>query len=694
MERGFDYLRRVAKATGDSAAYGINVMIRSDSRREGDLEAFLGRDVKQGCEQFTYQKLPERGSAIRLMRLLPGNDLDEIRCSLETSSLDVGYEALSYCWGKQEPLTPILCDGKRLEVTHNLKLALNGLRLPDRERTLWVDAVCINQKDNAEREQQVMMMGKIYGRARRTVVYLGEASFAGRIAFGVLRQMHQLYWEAAGRTPDFTDLKARSSEIAIDGYDAPIPYYAALGATQALAATPWFTRMWVLQEVALARDVLMVCAPEELEWDVFEKGTLMKILLSVHDTMSRELVSELDAALLRLIALRQGAARDKQDRGLLTLLSEVRSLSATDPRDKVYAILGLTKTDLSEINLRVDYKISAAQLYIDLAKNLLLRDPTGLDILSIPRPDSPLSSQMPSWVPDWSHPAGHTRPLVLPASRYGARAFYASGDPASSPPPVVEEEREGLDKKARLIIQGYVFDRVAHLSRPSPTPGSASDRALAVAGPLGVLGVDHPTLGLRNALQMITAFPAAKASQVQVKLDWPRFLKRMQHGTSLFRIWPDTNDTYAPTNEEFGVAYVRTLCADSMPYELDDMVRSFKVWCWASLGHLHGMWNQLNRLSQIDLQLPRVKPHQIDFSGMMEMMLGRRLMWSRDGYVGAVPNIAREGDAIVLAHGCRVPLVLREAGGGAWELVGDCYVHGIMYGERFESRRCGKIVLV
>ncbi|KAK1826107.1 hypothetical protein QBC39DRAFT_386949 [Podospora conica] len=130
----------------------------------------------------------------------------------------------------------------------------------------------------------------------------------------------------------------------------------------------------------------------------------------------------------------------------------------------------------------------------------------------------------------------------------------------------------------------------------------------------------------------------------------------------------------------------------------------------------HGMWNVVQRLMLLDadssnksqdsppIEFPLSKPAADDFSGTMDMMLGRRLMWSRDGYFGAVPAEAKKGDAIMLIQGCPVPLVVREVAGDVlgegeesgqkWQLIGDCFVHGAMYGERWKTELCGKVLFV
>jgi hypothetical protein len=116
------------------------------------LRAFLAATRGRRGKRLEYEELPNGNTpTIRLLTLLPGRRFDEIECRLKPSGLDADYEALSYCWGDPKRLSPITCNGCVLEVTRNLKMALNDLRHPEQERVLWVDAVCINQENEDER---------------------------------------------------------------------------------------------------------------------------------------------------------------------------------------------------------------------------------------------------------------------------------------------------------------------------------------------------------------------------------------------------------------------------------------------------------------------------------------------------------------------------------------------------------------
>jgi hypothetical protein len=138
----------------------------------------------QGTNNFVYEPLDLEQSQIRLLKLLPGNGRQRIECASFTASLEekgFTYEALSYTWGSKHTTDTILLDGKPFLVTSNLNDALRRLRHPDESRTLWVDAICINQQDNTERSQQVGLMRRIYNQASKVVIWLGSRKCDKRV---------------------------------------------------------------------------------------------------------------------------------------------------------------------------------------------------------------------------------------------------------------------------------------------------------------------------------------------------------------------------------------------------------------------------------------------------------------------------------------------------------------------------------
>jgi hypothetical protein len=179
--------------------------------------------------RFCYSALQSDFGSIRLLRLLPHRDeAADIQCDLFDYSLQDSYgthlyEALSYVWGDPEKTLPIFVHGHRFDVTVNLHAALSHLRNHSIERVLWIDAICINQSDDKEKENQIQIMARIYGQANRVVVWLGGAANDSDLAFEEIRS-------AKGREPDY-----RPPD---DNLTSAISF---------LLQRPWFRRIWVRQ---------------------------------------------------------------------------------------------------------------------------------------------------------------------------------------------------------------------------------------------------------------------------------------------------------------------------------------------------------------------------------------------------------------------------------------------------------------
>ncbi|KAF2106968.1 heterokaryon incompatibility protein-domain-containing protein [Lophiotrema nucula] len=130
-------------------------------------------------DRFQYEPLDLEGGPFRLLRLLCSRDREAaIACELFEASgdrLTTRFEALSYTWGSTKRARNITVNGKPLAITENLHAALFELRLPE-DRILWIDAICIDQKNEKERGHQVQQMGYIFGQARRVIFWLGGAT--------------------------------------------------------------------------------------------------------------------------------------------------------------------------------------------------------------------------------------------------------------------------------------------------------------------------------------------------------------------------------------------------------------------------------------------------------------------------------------------------------------------------------------
>ncbi|KAK0617728.1 heterokaryon incompatibility protein-domain-containing protein [Immersiella caudata] len=291
---------------------------------------------------YHYFLLSEPSRCIRLIRLMGHRDKEAlIRCQIfEYPLQELGqgvhlYEALSYVWGSTEGGQLIYIEegpdgnstaGKAsnyssLHITPNLYAALSHLRNHLLDRVLWVDAICIDQGDTEEKQHQVQLMATIYASANRVVVWLGEASKDADGAFQVLCE---------------SATKEQTSP------STPQPVLA-------LLKRPWFRRIWVLQEVAVARQVLIKCGPDELDGLVFCSG--LDVLKLPHDTYPdlRSLTPPITYLIRhttfwpqsRSAANNPNVPRSFFIRPLGQLADMYHNREATNPLDKVYALLGI-----------------------------------------------------------------------------------------------------------------------------------------------------------------------------------------------------------------------------------------------------------------------------------------------------------------------------------------------------------------
>jgi hypothetical protein len=122
-----------------------------------------------------YQPINKSSRDIRLLNLHRGEWQDDIECELHVVSLDEKpkYEALSYTWGSGSSTKPIFVNSNEVRVTVNLEAALRHIRNANQSHTLWIDALCINQKDVAEKTHQVALMAEIYKGCTHCYAWLG-----------------------------------------------------------------------------------------------------------------------------------------------------------------------------------------------------------------------------------------------------------------------------------------------------------------------------------------------------------------------------------------------------------------------------------------------------------------------------------------------------------------------------------------
>lgn len=457
----------------------------------------------------------------RVFELEPGEFSDPVVGRLVPQPIDgEPYEAISYVWGQS--WRDITVQGETLSVPASLHAALTAFRLRPRSerddgsdpgaasakpqvRRLWADAVCINQQDLPERTSQVELMARIFTGARRVLAWLGweEGEEGRRHTQEAIRFIHSFMQdpEAGLREArillqhDVADATARlsfSSEDERRQFDEQARKWEAI---KAFFQIQYFHRTWIVQELGLAREAVMYTAlkpGDEAEVDVDADGqeaTKTKGQAVELDFIDWPLVGQfvkfLDysgASLVTHLGLLQWVAHhilmiwEKKEDGtpncdFLTAMHWSRILGVTDPRDRVYSLLGHPHAILDgELVIKPDYTITRGVVYTKLAANFI-RKTKNLDVVNLVDHEQDPSmeardwdpqdeSRMPSWVPDW-HSINRTTPLPYPISA-------AETEDAEIQ---IDGDAEGTKGAAmpHLLIRGWVVDEISAVSRRMET---------------------------------------------------------------------------------------------------------------------------------------------------------------------------------------------------------------------------------
>ncbi|KAF4422623.1 Heterokaryon incompatibility protein 6 [Colletotrichum fructicola] len=313
---------------------------------------------------YIYQPLP-RGF-IRLLRLKPHEDADApLQCELFHYPLTDNrkgthlYEALSYCWGPPSESQKVFTGTGYLRITANLHAALARLRDPFLERVIWVDAICINQKDADEKGHQVQLMAEIYARASGVVVWLEEVTGDNQLDLVAQAESHRALQAISLAVSEAPTVTSGGVE---DG-----------AGVAKLLNRNWFNRIWVLQEVAASRHVLIMCHLTEMDGHAFCQGLSAMDLSSLDrttQTRARSAIYLIKSATLRpKQTLHTPGVFSLGIRALGELIDLYHTRNATDRRDKIYALLGMSTDTYPE--LKPDYRISWKDLFCRLVRTFV-----------------------------------------------------------------------------------------------------------------------------------------------------------------------------------------------------------------------------------------------------------------------------------------------------------------------------------
>lgn len=350
----------------------------------------------------------------------------------------VTFEALSYTWGVGEASEKVICGGSTLPIGSNLFDALRHLRYPtEKPRYLWVDAICLNQKDSQEKGHQIKNMFTIYTKAKRVVAWLGNGDEVTEDLKETMRITNQLQ-DMGGHG----DLRL--------GYDYPYNKEIICGIQRFLRylyTREWFGRIWVQQEVFAARKLTLQCGNYRFHWvDMFSDPSLLHGYLDPREPSSQHDIGTPDheesrvsqqhtrnsfynetKSLKRLcysnltsFEMMRAGSEKRKALDLVEILLSTGTLGATNPLDYVYGTAGITTFPMKPMPINdwvtqrpkkafipIDYEIEDPAILLAAVTWVMIMT-MGLGVVAkfklFDKEENPDQSLMlPSWAINWTH---------------------------------------------------------------------------------------------------------------------------------------------------------------------------------------------------------------------------------------------------------------------------------------------------
>ncbi|KAH7070683.1 heterokaryon incompatibility protein-domain-containing protein [Paraphoma chrysanthemicola] len=367
-----------------------------DSAHDSTLEQLNRPVVSMGI----YTGRLEANEA-RLLVLHPGSGSAKIKCDLRQiggfgrASLGkvLPYDALSYVWGEEHNPACIALCGHDFYVTRNLATALTYLRSPDSDRTLWVDAICINQYDIKEKNSQVLSMHRIYKFAKLVIAWLGPPDDTSSSAFSSMKAIDEGHL-----LPLSTVIICSISNEAVTEDDDPI---------RKLLDRDYWTRAWIVQELMSAQSLVIQCGSDVVPYSALEKSfprnKSASIQISSENNKSERTLFRGDS---EVDVFRVDSDQISCSRYLDCFLNR----KCRERRDNIFAFLNLLGGNIKqEIS---DYYNADISELVRVSAQAIIKSTRSLHIIVIKGRQTPPSAQgcekwqldMPSWCPYWATP--------------------------------------------------------------------------------------------------------------------------------------------------------------------------------------------------------------------------------------------------------------------------------------------------
>ncbi|KAM0549480.1 hypothetical protein ACHAPJ_009466 [Fusarium lateritium] len=630
----------------------------------------------------------------RVVDLEPGLPNQELRCRLSTQSIwydgPSDYDALSYAWGDWKDTKRIHLDGiSDFPVTLNLYYALRRLRDAKNTRRLWIDQICMNQRCECTGENhicepniQVPLMGDIYKKARRVIVWLGDddkhiISLGGNPVTNVFETLRMTF---PPTPPNITKTRAPGSS----------------------SVPKWWTRAWVLQEVIMAQENPAVMLGEHrMEWDE---------LLDLFDKKMKGIWVDWS---VRYSQMRQYdiLRYPTTDRNIYTLSLVLASSETRFPEDKIYCILSSLPEAERALITQPEFKPTVSEVFAT-ATYASIATSGSLGILSlIPKSRTENTFGIPSWAVDFTFPQNKipaTKPTYIPQKGHRSRLWekFSLPERISQPssiyrlfnfakfpkgwcqkhPQTIARARLDGGYHHKLVLTGLEFDgvhKVAELALPSGITASEVGFGIGYGENLSKLFLPLSGVASWYESKIMTDDEKQMKSSLQERLSQGNPYSRISRGFGC-------TSSMTPSTQDHWVVRISMIDYLWRRWDRSAKHRDAKdpdgLELLATVRRYYELRNQL---------LPGQTSYDIDGDELWEVhrhisltsyffdLETCKLVYfiTETGFVGVGPPGLRSDDKIVLFYGSRIPIALRQLENGNWSYIGFVYVHGIMFEE-------------
>ena len=579
--------------------------------------------------QYKYTALPDPKSYIRLLSIKPS--AEEFCGSVEALPISLAppYVALSYAWGDEQPSKAFTCESTSLHVTPHL---FEGIRqlcdLLEPSTRIWIDAICIDQSNADEKAGQIPLMTQTYASAERVLVWLGPAADGSD---RVMDEMGTICAKLqAAKTP--LSLEAPHEISGIPGFLDPFWRSVSL-----LWSRPWFDRLWVMQEVILAKNITFVIGNRTANLDlftsfVFEANRSSFTNYAIYGgAIAQNLPGE---TITNLKSQREDWSRQKSNPLFLLFMGQHKK--TREPVDRVYGLLGILDHHL-KVRVPVDYTAEARRdywkLYVTVGKLLLEAGYSEL-LQHIESEAGP--GKLPSWCPNWNSTSSTHR---LP------NHFHAGQCCGKPPTPTIHLSHKTND----ITLCGFQIGIISHLS-----------------------DLDFRKYRKSYAVN-IPRQDAAEQRNMMMRI--------LYHYQTL---WPDSKRSAAEH-------VARTLVADSSydyatSVHVRNLHRDYAQDFEVVLQYLSSFIRRRPEETPAAKEMMSKHPHLYS-QEMPSIWKNRSVFFTHDHMVGLASTSCRVQDIVCVFPGLRHPYILRRSGhADSFLLIGPAYVDGVMYGEALERR--------